>query len=109
MDRRAFRFNRSARLREAARVARRTCGTRGTLPVAAGLLIRPPGAALRRSDRAAPRPARTMRWTLLVILAVLALVLGVVLGPAAVPLSELLRSDIVWSLRVPRALLAFLV
>ena len=50
-----------------------------------------------------------MRWTLLAIVAALALVLSVVLGPAAVPLGELLRSDIVWSLRAPRALLAFLV
>src|SRR6185436_9137186 len=50
-----------------------------------------------------------MKWTLLVALAVLALLLSVVLGPAAVPLGELLRSDIVWNLRAPRALLAFLV
>jgi iron complex transport system permease protein len=50
-----------------------------------------------------------MKWTLLVFLAAVALVLSVVLGPAAVPFSELWRSDIVWNLRVPRALLAFLV
>src|SRR5438876_11311661 len=50
-----------------------------------------------------------MRWTLLVVVAVLALVASVVLGPAAVPLPELLHSDIVWDLRAPRALLAFLV
>ncbi|PYO91700.1 MAG: hypothetical protein DMD58_03635 [Gemmatimonadetes bacterium] len=50
-----------------------------------------------------------MKWSVLVVVAVLALVTSVILGPAAVPLSDLLRSDIVWSLRVPRALLAFLV
>src|SRR5213594_5217280 len=50
-----------------------------------------------------------MKWTLLAIVAVLAVALSVVLGPAAVPLGELLRSDIVWNLRAPRALLAFLV
>jgi iron complex transport system permease protein len=50
-----------------------------------------------------------MRWALLVIVAVLALVASVVLGPADVPVGELLRSDIVWNLRAPRALLAFLV
>jgi len=50
-----------------------------------------------------------MRWTLLVVVAVLALVASVALGPAAVPLPELLHSDIVWDLRAPRALLAFLV
>src|SRR5437773_11243700 len=50
-----------------------------------------------------------MKWTLLVVAAVLALIASVALGPAAVPLAELLHSDIVWNLRVPRALLAFLV
>ncbi len=50
-----------------------------------------------------------MKWSLLVVVAVLALVTSVILGPAAIPLGDLLRSDIVWNLRVPRALLAFLV
>src|SRR6266550_6013311 len=50
-----------------------------------------------------------MKWTLLTLVAVVALLLSVVLGPAAVPFGELLRSDIVWNLRAPRALLAFLV
>src|SRR5882762_11777204 len=50
-----------------------------------------------------------MKWIILGAVAVIALALSVVLGPAAVPLGELLRSDIVWNLRVPRALLAFLV
>jgi iron complex transport system permease protein len=50
-----------------------------------------------------------VKWAVLCIVAVLALVASVVLGPAAVPLGELLRSDIVWNLRAPRAVLAFLV
>ena len=50
-----------------------------------------------------------MKWSVLGLIAMLALIASVVLGPAAVPLSELLRSDIVWNLRAPRALLAFLV
>lgn len=50
-----------------------------------------------------------MRWVALGAAAALALVASVVLGPAAVPLGELTRSDIVWSLRAPRAVLAFLV
>ena len=50
-----------------------------------------------------------MKWALLVTVAVLALVASVAVGPAAVPLGELLRSDIVWNLRAPRTLLAFLV
>jgi iron complex transport system permease protein len=50
-----------------------------------------------------------MKWTLLGIATLVALVASVVLGPARVPLGDLFRSDIVWNLRVPRALLAFLV
>ncbi len=50
-----------------------------------------------------------MRWVALVTAAGLALVASVVLGPAAVPFGELARSDIVWSLRAPRTILAFLV
>jgi iron complex transport system permease protein len=50
-----------------------------------------------------------MRWLLLVLMVLLALITSIALGPAAVPLADLLHSDIVWNLRVPRALLAFLV
>ena len=50
-----------------------------------------------------------MKWGLLVLAAVLALVGSIALGPAGVPLGELARSDIVWSLRAPRGILAFLV
>jgi len=50
-----------------------------------------------------------MKWLLLIGATVVALGASVLLGPAAVPLSEVFRSDIVWNLRAPRALLAFLV
>jgi iron complex transport system permease protein len=50
-----------------------------------------------------------MRWLVLVLVVLLALITSIALGPAAVPLADLLHSDIVWNLRVPRALLAFLV
>jgi iron complex transport system permease protein len=50
-----------------------------------------------------------MKWTLLIVLSVAALIASVMLGPAAVPLADMLHSDIVWDLRIPRALLAFLV
>ena len=50
-----------------------------------------------------------MRWLGLAAVAAVAFTLAVVLGPAHVPLAELTSSDIVRSLRVPRALLAFLV
>src|SRR5207244_10026480 len=41
--------------------------------------------------------------------AFVALLASVMLGPAAVPLAQLAHSDIVWNLRAPRAVLAFLV
>src|SRR5688572_14478836 len=44
-----------------------------------------------------------MKWAVLVFIAVLALIASVLLGPAG------LQSDIIWNLRLPRALLAFLV
>ena len=50
-----------------------------------------------------------MRWLGLVVVVAGALALAVVLGPAHVPLADLTTSDVVRSLRLPRALLAFLV
>src|SRR5690242_21791755 len=50
-----------------------------------------------------------MRWLGLMVVVVLAFALAVVLGPAHVSLADLTTSDVVRSLRVPRALLAFLV
>src|SRR5205814_3960685 len=90
-------------------MARRARCAPRTLPAAPGLVVRTSRPALGRSDPAAARQACAMKWTFLAVLAVVALVLSVVLGPAAVPLGEVLRSDIVWNLRAPRALLAFLV
>ncbi len=50
-----------------------------------------------------------MKWILLSLAAILALVASITLGPADVPLRQLFQSDIVWNLRAPRAVLAFLV
>lgn len=50
-----------------------------------------------------------MKWAALLTLAALAFVLAVVLGPAHIALADLAGSEIVRSLRVPRAILAFLV
>jgi cobalamin transport system permease protein len=50
-----------------------------------------------------------MRWAALATAAALALLASVTLGPAGIPLGELTQSDIVWNLRAPRAILAFLV
>ena len=50
-----------------------------------------------------------MKWLGLGALAAAAFVAAIVLGPAHIPLAELTQSEIVRSLRVPRALMAFLV
>lgn len=50
-----------------------------------------------------------MRWTILLLAAVASLAAAVMLGPAAIPFGDLGTSPIVRDLRVPRALLAFLV
>jgi iron complex transport system permease protein len=50
-----------------------------------------------------------MKWLALTALALASLLLAVVLGPSHVPAAELFSSPIVRDLRVPRALLAFLV
>ncbi len=50
-----------------------------------------------------------MRWLSLGLAAAVAFVLAVALGPAHVPLADLATSDIVRSLRLPRAILALLV
>src|SRR5204862_6293918 len=83
--------------------------SRWALPPARGLVVWPSRSPVGPGDCRTAADAHAMRWTLLVVAAALALVARVVLGPAAVPLGELLHSDIVWNLRVPRALLAFLV
>src|SRR5881398_3599908 len=84
---------------------------RAPLRCAGGLAVRPsvsPGAA--GGGRAAPRlGGDPMRWLGLGVAAAAAFVLAVVVGPAHVPLANLMTSDIVRSLRLPRAILAFLV
>src|SRR5438094_8934220 len=89
-------------------MARRARCAPRTLPAAPGLVVRTSRPALGRSDPAAARQACAMKWTFLAVLAVVALVLRVVLGAAAVRRGEVRRSAIVWDLRGPRALPAFL-
>lgn len=50
-----------------------------------------------------------MRYVLLGVVACAALAAAVLFGPAHVPLADLAASPIVWQLRLPRAVLAFLV
>src|SRR4029077_8545036 len=103
VDCRAVRLGGVAGLREAAGVARGAGGARRTFPVPQGVPVRSPRTPLRRSNPAVQGAARTMKWTVLGLLALLALLASVMLGPAAVPLAQLAHSDIVWNLRAPRA------
>src|ERR1041385_6502651 len=73
------------------------------------LAVRAARAALRSGDRRAQADAREVKWTVLGVVALLALLASGAPGPAAGPSGRLLHSDIVWNLRAPRALLAFLV
>ncbi len=50
-----------------------------------------------------------MKYALLGAVALAALATALVLGPADIPLGEVIASPIVWQLRLPRAVLAFLV
>src|SRR2546423_11323704 len=88
------------------------CGAshpRWTCAPAQRLRIWPSRTTLGRGDRRAAAAGRAMKWALLIALVALSLITSVVLGPAAVPLRDVLHSGIVWNLRAPRALLAFLV
>src|SRR5688572_7721752 len=111
MDRGALGFRRAARVRQPARVAGGARGARPQAAAAARLALWQAKPALGACSGRAARTTRSvpMRWGILLAVAVVALVTSVVLGPAGVPLSEVLGSDIVWNLRAPRALLAFLV
>src|SRR5213592_4172930 len=73
--------------------------------------VRPSLTARRRGGRRPAAAARgpAMKWAGLTALAVLAFGLAVLLGPAHVPVADLWRSPIVRDLRLPRAVLAFLV
>src|SRR3989440_2302581 len=76
------------------------------LPVRAA---RPARSGGRGGAAAAARGAAMTRWLGLGLAAALAFALAVLLGPAHVPLAQLASSDIVRSLRLPRAVLALLV
>src|SRR5437763_1800039 len=77
-------------------------------------LLEPRGPAARTAcrgggARAAPSPRATVKYVLLAVAAAVALGAAVILGPADVPLRDIMSSPIVWQLRLPRAVLAFLV
>src|SRR5204862_92426 len=84
-----------------------------------GAAVRLPSETALRATRAPrrggdPRPpaaprGRAVRFVLLAAAALATLAAALLLGPANVPLGELTTSPIIWQLRLPRALLAFLV
>src|SRR5437867_9896947 len=87
-------------------------GSGAALRLRRGIAVRPAGSPRRRCGGRATSPARAgeaMKWLGLGLVAVAAFLGAVVLGPAHVPLAGLAASDIVRTLRLPRALLAFLV
>src|SRR6266581_1191374 len=86
-------------------------GTAETLPVASGPAVRTSRAARRagRARAAATPRHRAVKYVLLAVAALVTLAAAVLLGPADVPLGDIVTSPIVWQLRLPRAVLAFLV
>src|SRR5438034_1026796 len=76
-----------------------------------GVLTGHSRAARRGGDprAAAPSRGRAVRYVLLAAAVLTTLAAALLLGPANVPFGDLLASPIVWQLRLPRAVLAFLV
>src|SRR5438477_532041 len=94
----------------AGRVARGARGAGQAVPVPSGPVVRAPRTARRGGGaRAPPSPRATVKYVLLAIAAVVTLGAAVLLGPADVPLRDIVSSPIVWQLRLPRAVQAFLV
>src|SRR5438477_354898 len=92
------------------RVARGARGACQALPVPSGPAVRAARTARRgRGARAPPSPRATVKYVLLAVAAAVTLGAAVILGPADVPLRDIMSSPIVWQLRLPRAVLAFLV
>jgi len=50
-----------------------------------------------------------MRWIALTALALIAVAIAVLVGPAHIPVADLWSSEILWDLRLPRAILGFLI
>src|SRR5439155_542632 len=81
------------------------------VPVPSRTAVRATRTACRGGGARVPPAARSsaVKYVLLAVAAVVTLAAAVLLGPADVPLRDVLGSPIVWQLRLPRAVLAFLV
>src|SRR5437016_3460275 len=101
----------AAPVRHASRMARRARGARCPVPLSPGPTVRATRAPRRGGDprAAAASPGRAVRYVLLAAAVLTTLAAALLLGPANVPFGDLLASPIVWQLRLPRAVLAFLV
>src|SRR2546430_12695555 len=93
------------------RVARRARRARRAFPVSSGAALRATRAWCRGGNSRAPTAPRghAVKYVLLAAAVLATLAAALLLGPANVPLRDLLASPIVWQLRLPRAVLAFLV
>src|SRR5205809_2510189 len=88
-----------------------TRGAEGAVPVSPGPALRAPRAPGRPGHPRAPAAprGRAVKYVLRAAALLATLAAALLLGPANVPLGELTTSPIIWQLRLPRALLAFLV
>src|SRR5256886_6249654 len=101
----------AAPVRHASRMARRARGAQCPVPLSSGPTLRATRAPRRGGDPRAPAASRgrAVRYFLLAAAALTPLPAALLLGPATLPFGDLLASPIVWQLRLPRAVLAFLV
>src|SRR2546425_9059026 len=89
-------------------------GARGAyrpIPVSSGTTLRAARASRRGGDPRAAASSRgvAVKYGLLATALLATLAAALLLGPANVPLGDLLASPILWQLRLPSAVLAFLV
>src|SRR5437879_12674614 len=92
-------------------MARRARGAQCPVPLSSGPTLRTTRAPRRGGGprAAAASRGRAVRYVLLAAAVLTTLAAALLLGPANVPFGDLLASPIVWQLRLPRAVLAFLV
>src|SRR2546430_16252430 len=101
----------AAALRGPPGVARGGGGGEGPVPLSSGPVVRatrpPRGGGGPRA--AASARDRAVKYVVLAGAALATLAAALLVGPANLPLADLFGSPIVWQLRLPRAVLAFLV
>src|SRR5205085_2891837 len=101
----------AAALRRPPGVARSGGGAEGTVSLPSGPVVRATRPPRRGGGPRAAASARdrAVKYVVLVGAALATLAAALLVGPANLPLADLFGSPIVWQLRLPRAVLAFLV